>query len=350
MLNEKQLGEIREHLERAQNPLFYYDNDADGLCSFLLFRRFLGRGKGVAIRSYPDLNKEYARRAKELGADYVFVLDKPLVSREFIDEVVGMGLPLVWIDHHDMEETNDIKKEGLFVYNSAKSVKKGQGGSEPVSYLAYSVTKKKEDMWIALMGCISDHYFPDFAKDFAKEYPELWGKNVKKPFDVYFETEIGEIALALNFGLMNSTTKIVELQKYLSNCKNPKEVLAEVKENLGFREKYAEIKKKYNGFVKKAEENVSGKLIFFEYAGDLSISSEIANALYHKYNNRYVIVAYKKGNVANISARGKNVRGMLENVLKKVEGKGGGHEDAVGARIKLDDLQKFKEAFEEEIK
>jgi len=348
-LNEKQLEEIREHLEKAQNPLFYYDNDADGLCSFLLFRRFLNRGKGVAIRSYPDLNKEYARRARELNADYVFVLDKPLVSKEFVDEVIGMGLPLVWIDHHDMKETDEIKKEGLFVYNSAKNVKKGQEGGEPVSYLSYNVTKRKEDVWIALMGCISDHYLPDFASEFAKEYPELWNKKVKKPFDVYFETEIGEIALALNFGLMNSTTKIVELQKYLTNCKNPKDVLAEVKENLGFREKYIEIKKKYEGFVRKAEENVEGKLIFFEYAGDLSISSEIANAIYYKYPERYIVVAYKKGNVSNLSIRGKKVRGILENILKKVDGKGGGHEDAVGARIKVDDLQKFREAFEEEI-
>lgn len=32
MLTEKQISEIREHLEKAQNPLFFFDND-DGLCS-----------------------------------------------------------------------------------------------------------------------------------------------------------------------------------------------------------------------------------------------------------------------------------------------------------------------------
>ena len=31
MLTEKQLKEIREHLEKAQNPVFFFDNDADGL-------------------------------------------------------------------------------------------------------------------------------------------------------------------------------------------------------------------------------------------------------------------------------------------------------------------------------
>jgi len=77
MLTEKQISEIREHLERAQNPIFYYDNDCDGLCSFLLLRRYLDRGKGVSIRSAPDLDAQYAKKASELNSDYVFVLDKP---------------------------------------------------------------------------------------------------------------------------------------------------------------------------------------------------------------------------------------------------------------------------------
>ena len=49
MLSEKQVKEIREHLEKAQNPLFFFDNDQDGLCSFLLLQRYIGRGKGIAI-------------------------------------------------------------------------------------------------------------------------------------------------------------------------------------------------------------------------------------------------------------------------------------------------------------
>ena len=102
MLTEKQIDEIREHLEKAQNPLFYYDNDADGLCSFVLLRRFSGRGKGVAVRSFPELNASYAKKAQELNADYVFVLDKPVLSREFVEEIAKLQLPLVWIDHHDV--------------------------------------------------------------------------------------------------------------------------------------------------------------------------------------------------------------------------------------------------------
>ena len=83
--------EIKEHLEKAQNPIFYYDNDADGLCSFVILRKFLDRGKGVAVRSFPGVDGQYARKARELNADYVFILDKPVVSREFVEEIDGMG-------------------------------------------------------------------------------------------------------------------------------------------------------------------------------------------------------------------------------------------------------------------
>ena len=79
MLTEKQFEELREHLEKAQNPVFLYDNDADGFCSFVLLRRFIGRGKGVAVRTYPEIDIGYAKRAKELGADYIFVLDRPFL-------------------------------------------------------------------------------------------------------------------------------------------------------------------------------------------------------------------------------------------------------------------------------
>ena len=37
MLTKKQIEEIRTFAEKAENPLFFYDDDPDGLCSFLIF-------------------------------------------------------------------------------------------------------------------------------------------------------------------------------------------------------------------------------------------------------------------------------------------------------------------------
>ena len=73
MLTEKQIKEIKEHLEKAQNPIFFYDNDPDGLCSFLLLQRYIERGRGVAIRSFPELDANYFRKVEELNAYYIFI-------------------------------------------------------------------------------------------------------------------------------------------------------------------------------------------------------------------------------------------------------------------------------------
>ncbi|MDO8460720.1 MAG: DHHA1 domain-containing protein [Nanoarchaeota archaeon] len=348
MFTPIQVEEIKEHLEKAQNPIFYYDNDADGLCSFVIFRRFLGRGKGVAVRSFPDLNGSYARKAQELGADYVFVLDKPVLSKEFVEEIDRLQLPLVWIDHHQMP-IQEFEKEftQLYVYNPARN-KGEEMSSEPITYWAYKLTRRKEDLWLAIMGCVADHYLPDFASEFEKEYPEFWGP-VRDPFDAYYRTEIGRTAVALNFGLKDSVTHVVQLQNFLISCKGPGDVLQETPSNYAFRKKYSDVKKKYDDLIKKAKQGISGSVIFFEYGGELSISSDIANELSYFYPNRYIVVAYRKDAILNISIRGKNVKQILENVFKEVEGSGGGHDDAVGARINSENLEKFKETFEREI-
>ena len=353
MLAKKQLEEIRTHLEKAQNPVFYYDNDADGLCAFLLLRRFIGRGYGVAIRSYPDLNEQYLRKAEQLKADYIFILDKPVISKEFIAEVDSMQISVVWIDHHDMNASEVpeslSKSNNFYLYNPA--LNRGKKKScEPTSYIAYQVSGRKEDLWIALMGCIADHYMPDFSEEFGKRYPEFWGKGVKEPFDVYYKTEIGKIARALNFGLKDSTTHVVKLQNFLIDSKGPGDVFSESKENESFRKKYEEIKKKYDSLIKEAKKQIHGKLLFFVYSGDMSMSSDIANELSYYNKEKVIVVAYKKQGVSNISMRGKNVKEILDKIISVLDGaSGGGHEEAVGARIRTEDLEKFKMLAEKEI-
>lgn len=347
MLTEKQILEIREHLERAQNPVFYFDNDADGLSSFLIMRRFVGRGKGVVVRSFPDLNASYARKVHEFNSDYVFVLDKPVISREFVEEIEKLNIPIVWIDHHDVLPQGFSEGfRNFYEYNSAKS---GDLKAEPVTFICQKVCNKTEDIWLGVVGSIADHYLPDFIDSFAKSYPEFWKEEVSDPFQAYFETEIGKIARGFNFGIKDSITNVVKFQNFLISVKGPADVFAEVSGNYSFRKKYQEVKKKYDVLLRKAMQGVGEKLIFFGYGGELAISSDLANELSFRYPGKYVLVSYRNGSVVNISMRGKGVRKILESVLKEVEGSGGGHEDAVGARVASKDLEKFKEVLEKNL-
>ena len=345
MLTNKQIKEIREHLEKAQNPVFFFDNDPDGLCSFLILRRYIDRGKGVPIRSFPELNESYFRKVQELNADYIFVLDKPIISKEFLDEVEKNNIPLVWIDHHEIQI--EIPE---FVYYYNPILNKEEKGNEPVTYLCYQTTKKKDDLWLAVAGCISDSYFPDFYTEFIEKYPEL-SIEAKKAFDILYKSEIGKITRIFDFSLKDRTTNVISMLKFLVQIKTPYEVLEENSKNHTMHYRFNQIETKYRKLLNKAEESVKDeKLLFFQYGGDLSISAELANELSYKFPKKIVVVAYLMGAKANISVRGKSVRGKIMKAIEGLESAtAGGHEDAVGARVNVEDLDNFRERLKEMI-
>jgi len=340
MLTENQLDEIREHLEKSQNPLFFFDNDADGLCSFLLLARAFGKGKGVAIKPSFDSSYEYARKVHELNPDYVFVLDKPLISKIFIEEVGKMNLPLVWIDHHNTDniETNDF--ENFYYYNSGRGEHKSR---EPTTFWMYKLGRK-EDLWLAVIGCIADNFLPDFTKEFKENYPELLG-NEKTAFQILYETEIGKIARIFNFALKDRTSNVVKMIKFLLKINSVYEIL---KEENPLIKRFNQIDTKYQKLVERAENFAFGEILFFQYSGDLSISSDIANKLIYKYPEKLIVVVYVSNGKANISIRGRNAREITSKAISGFENAtGGGHEEATGAKINLSDLEEFRRRIEE---
>jgi len=342
MLTKKQISEIREHLEKAQNPIFFFDNDPDGLCSFLLLQRYIGRGKGVAIKSFPEMNAEYFRKVGELGADYIFILDKPIVSSAFFEEAKSFNMPVVWIDHHDVQiEVPDF----VHYYNTSLNRFKK---NEPVTYLCYKVTQKKEDLWLAVVGCIFDRYVPDFYPEFVELYPDLAIK-AKDAFDIFYKSQIGKIAVMLGFALKDRTSNVVKMTKFLTAVKSPYEVLEENGKNHEMHFRFKQIYRKYQKLLEKAKKLASeSKILFFRYAGDLSMSADLSNELSYLFPQKIIVVAYITGMKANISVRGKRVREIILKVIKDIEGAtGGGHENAVGCQMKIEDLEKFRKNVEE---
>jgi len=335
MLTKKQISEIREHLENAQRPIFFFDNDQDGLCSFLLLQRYLGRGKGVPVKSFPELIPDYFRKITELNADYVFILDKPVVSQEFFKMAREINIPIVWIDHHPTQQ-----KIPKFVNYYL--------GEEPVTALCYEITQRKEDLWLAVIGCISDKFFPSFYSEFKKKYPDL-SVDTKNAFDVFYKSKIGRITRILGFSLKDRITNVINMLRFLIKAKTPYEILEESNETYLMHKRFEHIDKKYQKLMQKAKENVkkSDKILFFQYSGDLSISSDLANELSYIFPKKTIVVIYVAGIKANISIRGKDVGKLISKAVKGLkEASGGGHKEAVGAQVRVEDLEKFKENFE----
>ena len=348
MLSDMQVEEIREHLEKAQNPLFFFDNDNDGLTSYLLLRRFIERGRGISIKSYPGLDESYYKRVEEINPDYIFILDKPEVSEEFLKKAKDANLQIVWIDHHQSERPDNNKYPNVSYYNPYLLNKT----NEPVSYICYKITGKKEDIWIAVIGCISDHYLPDFYDEFVKRFPELAKKNPegkKKPFDVLYNSEIGRIARILDFSLRDSTTNVVKMLKFMVNVKGPMEILEENSITKHILNKFEEINKRYQQLIARARDKASEKLIYFKYEGEVSMSSNLANQLSYEFPDKVVIVVYLNGDLANVSLRWSgDVRKLTLEAIKGIEGSsGGGHREATGAKMLASDLPIFEEKIKE---
>ena len=339
MLTKKQIKEIREFLEQSQNPLFYFHDDQDGLCSYILLRRFLGRGKGVAVKKIP-MPGEYFRRVKEFNPDVIFILDIADVSKEFFDEVEKLNLPVVWIDHHD---GNFKLPKFVKYYNPFLNKKKKY---EPVSLLCQQIVGNKNDEWISLIGCISDKMIPEFYKNFLKQYPEL-GIKAKDAFDIYYNSDLGKICKMLGAGLKDKTTNVMKMIRFLVDAKNPYDVLNENKNNSAMHEKFNEINNKFNKLIEKAKAGyVGGEIVFFRYAGDTSMSSSVANYLSYLFSGKIICVSYINGQDVRISIRGESIRGDALKILGKIKDSyGGGHDNAVGAGMQLKDLDFFEKEF-----
>ena len=211
MLTQKQIMEIKEHLTKAQNPLFFFDNDTDGLCSFLLLQRYIGRGKGVPIKSFPELTADYFRKVDELKADYIFILDKPVISKEFFKKIEQVNIPVVWIDHHFIDKRDIPKFVDYYnpLFNKSKT-------NEPVTILCYQISQREEDLWLGVTGSISDKFVPDFYSKFKKDYPDLATKKTGNAFDIFYKSQIGKIARIFGFALKDKTTNVINMLKFLA--------------------------------------------------------------------------------------------------------------------------------------
>ncbi len=329
MIDKEGLEKIKHLLESSQNPLFFFDNDVDGLCSFLILRRAIDRGKGVAIKSFPDLSASYVRKVHELKPDMVFILDKPLVDPMFIEEVRQLNIPIVWIDHHQ-----PVDVRGVDYFNPSPE------NSKPTTFVCYEAVKREKDKWIALLGCLADWYMPDFSEEIEKTYPDLFKKS---SVDIMlYKTELGKLVKLLSFALKDRTSNVTRMLKFLCTIETPYDLLKDEKTKTIYR-RFEQINRKYVKLIEKARQFARTNLLYFQYAGSLSLSSDIANELLFLYPEKIIVVVYIKGEKANISLRGRiDVRELAKKAMKNLKGgTSGGHKNAAGATLLTSDLKKF---------
>ena len=192
---------------------------------------------------------------------------------------------------------------------------------------------------------------PEFISEVAYEYPELLKRNIKSAFEVLYNSEFGKIISIISSAMKDRTTNVVFLMNFLFKVNSPIDILTESESNCRILDRYKQINHTYEKLLEKAKRvaRSSKRIAFFQYGGELSMSSDIANELSYRFPSKIIIVAYVKGNIANVSVRGSvDVRKITIEAIKQMPGAtGGGHENATGAKMPAEYLLKFRNLFEE---
>ncbi|MBW3011745.1 hypothetical protein KY311_01025 [Candidatus Woesearchaeota archaeon] len=180
MIPQEQLDKIKEELDFCNRPVFFFHDDQDGLCSFLLLYRYAQKGKGVVIKTTPKLTKDiFARKVEDYGADKVFILDIAMVEDDFFDAV---KVPIIWIDHHE-----PVKVPSKVQYYNPRLENIDE--YTPVTYWCYQIVHR--DLWLAVVGCIGDAYYPDFMLEFREKYPGYVDIESENCLDILYGTNLG---------------------------------------------------------------------------------------------------------------------------------------------------------------
>jgi single-stranded DNA-specific DHH superfamily exonuclease len=341
MLTDKQYQQIKDELDNCQNPIFFFDDDPDGLSSFLLFYRYKKEGHGFVAKTHPKLDARSAPKIEEYNADKAFVLDVAKLEQDFID---ASKVPVIWIDHHGPFERNNVR------YFNPRLNKKD--ANIPTTYLCYKVVN--QDLWIAMLGCIADYYMPDFFDEFNKLYPDLTN-NKKTIGGLYFDSKLGTLIKIFSFCLKGNIGDVMKCMKILTRIKTPYEILnQETAQGKFIYSKYEKINKLYVNLINDAAKNASNEKIFvYTYSEDkMSFTGDLANELLNKHPDKVIIIGRKKDVDIRMSIRSKGIKipAILEKSLNGLEGYGGGHEYACGANIKESDFKEFLKRMEENLK
>ncbi|MEK6984414.1 MAG: DHH family phosphoesterase [Nanoarchaeota archaeon] len=342
-LSKIQIAQIRDNLDNCKNPLFFFDDDQDGLCSFLQFYRYKNEGRGIIVKTTPKLGSVFARKVEEYRPDKIFVLDIAVVEQDFLDEI---KVPVIWIDHHAPLERDNVK-----YFNSRIS---NWEDNHPVSYMCYQTIG--QDLWIATVGCVADWFLPPFLNEFKEQFPDLIDKPYRVPGDIIYATKLGHLIRIFSFILKGRTGNVMQCIKILTRIKSPYEILnQESAQGKFIYKRYEQVNTLYEPLLKDVLNTVrktKEDLAVFKYKDDKSsFTSDLSNEAMYRNPDNIILIAREKNDEMKCSLRSSNIilPPLIEKALVGLNGYGGGHEHACGLNVKTSDFQEFVKRFREMI-
>lgn len=333
MLDQKSIAKIKEELDNCKNPLFFFDDDADGLSSFLLLYRYKQEGHGIVVKAKPSLNTSFLPKVNEYDPDKIFVVDVPVVDQEFID---AAHRPVVWIDHHD-----PVERQGVSYFNPRSYDHKDQ---TCITRICYEVVK--QDIWIAAVGAIADWQMPEFLPEVQQKYPGLaTGTAVG---DIYFTSRLGILIKVFSFILKGNSSEVAKCFKILTRIDDPEEILQhQTPAGNYLLKRFEKVNGEYEQLLQEGlgHSSSNNELVFIYQENRNSFTGDLANELKYRFPDKLVVVGREKSGEVRMSLRC-DVAALapaVQKALVGIDGYGGGHEHACGAAVKKHDFERFLE-------
>lgn len=336
------LKEIKKYLDSSENPLVFFDDDSDGLASFLLIYKYLNRGRGIVVNR-PTVDESYVKKVDEYKPDLVIVLDKHNIEQDFVDKI---NIPVIWIDHHPIVDIKGVKYFNPKLYDLK---------DYPTSYWCYELTK--ENLWIAMIGIMADWSLAHLD-DFRKEYPDLIDKEVYEPNDLYFGTKFGILAKLFTFILNGKSQEVKKYINVMTRINNPYEILDKTTPNGKYiYERFEKMNKKYQKILEDAMNNsiITKNILIYTYSKETSFTAILANELMHNFKDKIIFVAREKDGRMKMSIRSYHkskiiLPPLVNKAIEGLNGRSGGHDHACGGDIDKEDFKKFIDRLEHLIK
>jgi single-stranded DNA-specific DHH superfamily exonuclease len=341
-LTEYEIARIREAFTESVRPVILFDDDPDGLASFLLIYNHVKDGKGIPVKNAPEIGLELARTVNDYSPDLVVILDMPMVSQEFIDEI---STRIIWLDHHPLQERKKVE-----YYNPRKH---DLDDNRPTSYWAYKAMQ--ENIWIAMCGIVSDWFMPEenIRQEFIKKYPELLPEDITKPEEALHKTPLGKLIRTMAFNMKGRTSDVIKSMKVFTRIKEPNEILEQTTAAGKYiYKKFQQLDEEYQELLKQVDVTPKEKLVLFTYTSNAhSFSTELSNEIMFNNPDKIVLVAWEYNGEYKCSLRSANhhLPNLIEKSLKGVSGYGGGHDHAAGACIKKEDFNLFVENIRKQV-
>jgi hypothetical protein len=212
---KSKLAKAKSLISSAERPIFFFDDDVDGLCSFLVLYRMMRAGKGHIMKTKPVVEHHLLRNVQDYNADLVVILDMPNVDPGFVDEC---PVPIIWLDHH---EPASYAGEALYI-NPLEHNKQAY----PTSYWAYLIAEDEENLWRAETGVISDwQIVPPLHEEAQERLASLVPKGHTKPQEFLFDSPIGNLIKIFMFNLKGSSSDVRKSINTLTRIETAEEIL-----------------------------------------------------------------------------------------------------------------------------